>query len=144
MKKIIKFIMLSVAMHGCVTTERQTITLDDAPQHVESNLETVTETPIKESKYQKHNGSVPYEQASAICNPRADLARMQAASNYQAPDPSYSEQCRPDLLGGYKCSSTRVSGGFAGGFAAGLESGMVKKQAYKMALDSCMAEFGWF
>lgn len=81
------------------------------------------------------------ENATAICEPQAEIAGLNAARAYETANETLSCQ----EIGSFtSCRKVSPGGGFAGGFAFALNRSNARDDAKNAVMSSCMARYGWF
>lgn len=88
---------------------------------------------------------VVYEQALAICEPRAKLAGEQNRSSHVAKKDNFYASCRKNVFGNFECDGESYQGGGAArGILNAMDKSALYSSAYKATFDSCMAEYGYY
>ena len=85
------------------------------------------------------NPSTSAEQAWAICEPQAKLARSQARKSYSSSNKSFS--C--DFIGRSAFCDSGVSGGAWSGINQAYQRSRAGNKAESAVMSSCLAQYGW-
>ena len=122
--------------------------VDVPDSFAERQKTTVSKSNKEESKSQPKTSTQGYtrEQATAICKPQAELAGKMAEIGTSSKRNS-SIDCF-GMGGSFSCSESSNGGGFWGGFAQAAKESRTKQRAfnaaYRLTLNACMAQHGWY
>ena len=122
--------------------------VDVPDSFAERQKTTVSQSNKEESKSQPKTSTQGYtrEQATAICKPQAELAGKMAEIGTSSKRNS-SIDCF-GMGGSFSCSESSNGGGFWGGFAQAAKESRTKQRAfnaaYRLTLNACMAQHGWY
>jgi len=90
------------------------------------------------------NPSVTGRQATAMCEPQAELAKSQARSSAGSGSSNRRKTYGVDCsFGSCTARDTTPTGGAWGGVLQGVTSAMAGKRAYSATLSACLAGLGW-